>query len=91
MKYPVAIFTDNENGCITACAPDLGACTEDDTYDGMIEMIRDAAQGLAESMRDDGMKVPPPSSIDKFKSDPFYEDWQWIEVDLGIEPDPVSE
>jgi predicted RNase H-like HicB family nuclease len=61
MKYAVIVEKDPETGSYGAYAPDLPGCgAAADSWDEVLELIREAIQFHIEALREDGLPVPEP-------------------------------
>lgn len=90
--YPIAIHKDPTSS-YGVTVPDLPGCfSAGETVEEAISMAREAIEGHAEVLADDGEAVAPPSPIERYRSDPDFADafWAVVEVELERALEPVA-
>jgi predicted RNase H-like HicB family nuclease len=87
MNYPIAIHKDPDTD-YGVIVPDLPGCySAGSTIDEALVMAREAVELHLESLRDDGLEAPAPSTIEALHRNPDYADaiWAVVSVELPTE------
>ncbi len=85
MRFILALHSDDgEHFSVTV--PDLPGCfSAGESLDEAIENAREAIDLHCEGMAEDGMPLPPVSSIIRHKADPLLADGVWAVVEVDVE------
>lgn len=93
MRYPVAIEIGDETTAYGVIVPDLPGCfSAGETMDEAIDNAKEAITLHIDSLLDDGLDIPAPSSIELYRTLPEYEGmiWALIEIDPAILDDKAE-
>ena len=87
MHYPLAIEPGTETTAYGVVVPDLPGCfSAGDTLDLAMIAVEEAAAAWVDSALDQGLPIPPPSSLEALRRDKQYAGWIFGVVTL----DPAS-
>ncbi|MGE4295199.1 MAG: type II toxin-antitoxin system HicB family antitoxin [Campylobacterales bacterium] len=87
MHYPIAIEPGNETTAYGVIVPDLPGCfSAGETLDEAIENSKEAIALHIDGLLDDGLDVPAPQPIERFRNLPEYQGMIWAAVEI----DPTS-
>lgn len=74
MPYPIAIEPSNETTAYGVIVPDLPGCfSAGETLDEAIENSKEAIALHIDGLLDDGLDVPAPQPIERFRNLPEYQ------------------
>jgi len=75
-RYPIAIEPGTDSTAFGVVVPDLPGCfSAGDTLDEAMTAAEEAAVAWIDAALDDGIAIPPPSSLDAIRADPAYAGW----------------
>lgn len=73
MFYPAFVHHDDENSAVGAFFPDVRGCfTAADDFDGIFAMAQEALSLHAEGLEEDGIALPPPSTLEQLRNNPEW-------------------
>lgn len=93
MRYPVAIEPGTEATAVGVIVPDLPGCfSAGDTLDEAMAAAEDAVAGWIDAALDDGLPIPPPSSLDALRQNTDYAGWSFgiVSVDPAVLDDTTE-
>jgi predicted RNase H-like HicB family nuclease len=80
MYFPAAVFIE-QGKAYGVTLPDIPGCnTAGDTQEEALANVQEAV----ELMLDDAAEKPAPSSLERYKDDPAYQDARWELVDVNF-------
>ena len=83
MRYPILIEEGTETSAFGVVVPDLPGCfSAGDTLDEAVEAAKEAAAAWIDAALDQGMPVPPPSTLEAVRNLRGYKGWTVGIVDL---------
>lgn len=83
MHYPILIEPATDESAFGVIVPDLPGCfSAGDNLDQAIEGAREAAAAWIDAALDDGLVIPPPSSLEMVRGLPDYAGWTVGVIDL---------
>jgi predicted RNase H-like HicB family nuclease len=87
VKYPIAIEPGDDTHAFGVVVPDLPGCfSAGDTLEEAIDNSKEAIVLWMETVVEDGLPVPEPSSMARLTADPEFSGWLWavVEIDAAI-------
>ena len=86
MKFIVAIEPATKKSAFGVVVPDLPGCfSAGETLDEAIQNAQEAIGLHCETLIEDGLDIPPATSIAKHQKDPDFAGWIWAVVDVPVE------
>jgi predicted RNase H-like HicB family nuclease len=83
MRYPILIEEGTNTTAFGVVVPDLPGCfSAGDTLDEAVEAAKEAAAAWIDTALDEGMPVPPPSSLEDVRRLRGYKGWAVGVIDL---------
>jgi|FEC22Drversion2_1045045.scaffolds.fasta_scaffold00540_23 predicted RNase H-like HicB family nuclease len=83
MRYPILIEEGTDTAAFGVVVPDLPGCfSAGDTLDEALEAAKEAAAAWIDTALDEGMPIPPPSSLEEVRKLRGYKGWAVGVVDL---------
>lgn len=83
MRYPILIEEGTDTTAFGVVVPDLPGCfSAGDTLDEAVEAAKEAAAAWIDTALDEGMPVPPPSSLEEVRKLRDYKGWAVGLIDL---------
>src|SRR5262245_37734824 len=83
MRYPILIEEGTEDSAFGVVVPDLPGCfSAGDTLDEAVEAAKEAAAAWIDVALDQGMPVPPPSTLETVRNLRGYRGWTVGIIDL---------
>jgi predicted RNase H-like HicB family nuclease len=83
MRYPILIEQGTDTAAFGVVVPDLPGCfSAGDTLDEAVEAAKEAAAAWIDAALDDGMPVPPPSTLEEARRLRGYAGWAVGVIDL---------
>ena len=83
MRYPILIEEGTDTTAFGVVVPDLPGCfSAGDTLDEALEAAKEAAAAWIDSALDQGMAIPPASSLDAVRNLRGYKGWAVGLIDL---------
>ena len=83
MRYPILIEEGTDTTAFGVVVPDLPGCfSAGDSLDEAVEAAKEAAAAWIDTALDEGMPVPPPSSLEKVRKLRDYKGWAVGLIDL---------
>ena len=83
MRYPILVEEGTDTAAFGVVVPDLAGCfSAGDTIDEAVEAAKEAAAAWIDAALDQGMFVPPPSTLESVRNLPGYKGWAIGLVDL---------
>jgi predicted RNase H-like HicB family nuclease len=83
MRYPILIENGTDTAAFGVVVPDLPGCfSAGDTLDEAVEAAREAAAAWIDTALDQGMAIPPPSSLEDVRRLRGYKGWAVGVIDL---------
>lgn len=79
IKYPIAIEPGDGDHAFGVVVPDLPGCfSAGDTLEEAIDNSKEAIVLWMETVVEDGLTVPEPSSMSRLTANSEYSSWLWI-------------
>jgi predicted RNase H-like HicB family nuclease len=86
MKFIVAIEPATKKSAFGVVVPDLPGCfSAGETLDEAIQNAQEAIDLHCETLIEDGLDIPPATSIAKHQKDSEFAGWIWAVVDVPVE------
>ena len=83
MRYPILVEEGTGTSAFGVVVPDLPGCfSAGDTLDEAVEAAKEAAAAWIEAALDQGMSVPPPSTLENVRQLRGHKDWAVGLIDL---------
>jgi predicted RNase H-like HicB family nuclease len=83
MRYPILIEEGTDTAAFGVVVPDLPGCfSAGDTLDEALEAAKEAAAAWIDTALDQGMPIPPASSLDAVRNLRGYKGWAVGLIDL---------
>jgi predicted RNase H-like HicB family nuclease len=83
MRYPILVEQGTDTAAFGVVVPDLPGCfSAGDTLDEAVEAAREAAAAWIDAALDEGMSMPPPSSLEAVRNLRGYKGWAVGLIDL---------
>ena len=93
MRYPIAIESGDETHAFGVVVPDLPGCfSAGDTLDEAMTNAEEAIDLWIEGAIDEGLEIPPPSTVARWAQDPEYKGWTFaiVTVDPAALDDTIE-
>jgi predicted RNase H-like HicB family nuclease len=93
IRYPILIEEGTNETAFGVVVPDLPGCfSAGDNLDEAIEAAKEAAAAWIDTALDQGMAVPPPSTLEAVRKLPGYRGWAvgLVELDDALLDDAVE-
>lgn len=85
IRYPIAIERGTATTAYGVVVPDLPGCfSAGDTLDEALANAKEAILFYLEDLREPGVALPEPSTLEAFKDTDEYAGWDWTVVRVEV-------